>query len=112
MRLAEQGLVRALPALLPRRFDPQAAGDLEAVFELQVGAAPLTVRVSDRGCRVRRGGCAQAGARLELSCRDLVGMVAGEAAWPQLLSAGRLRLAGDPFLAMRFPPLFRLPAGR
>jgi len=29
---------------------------------------------------------------------------------PQLLASGRLELAGNPFVALRFPGLFRLPA--
>lgn len=31
--------------------------------------------------------------------------------WPELMPSRRLVLAGDPFLALRFPSLFRLPAG-
>jgi hypothetical protein len=37
-------------------------------------------------------------------------MVSGAASFPELLAWGRLELGGDPFLALRFPSLFRLPA--
>ena len=29
--------------------------------------------------------------------------------WPELISSGRFELSGDPFLALRFASLFRLP---
>jgi hypothetical protein len=29
--------------------------------------------------------------------------------WPRLLASGRFQLTGDPFLALRFASLFRLP---
>ena len=33
----------------------------------------------------------------------------GAVAWPELFSSGRFELTGDPFLALRFASLFRLP---
>jgi len=38
-------------------------------------------------------------------------MVSGEVGWPQLVSAKRLVLWGDPYLALRFPLLFGLAKG-
>jgi hypothetical protein len=111
MRPAEELLVRSLPRLLARRCDRSAAATLEAVYELRVSGRPLRVQVSGGRLQVRPGPAVAAGARLELSARDLVALALGEAAWPQLLSAGRLRLAGDPFLALRLPPLIGLAAG-
>ena len=108
MTAGARGLTRVLPALLARRFDPGAATGLDAAFELRVGTTPIAIDVSGGRCQVRRGESQQAGARLELSPRDLVSLALGSASWPQLLSAGRLRMSGDPFLALRFPPLFRL----
>jgi hypothetical protein len=40
----------------------------------------------------------------------MIRLVSGAIGWPELLSSGRLELTGDPFLALRFPTLFRLPA--
>jgi hypothetical protein len=40
----------------------------------------------------------------------MVRLVSGAVGWPELLSNGRLVMSGDPFLALRFPILFRLPA--
>ncbi len=40
----------------------------------------------------------------------MVRLVTGDAGWPELLAERRLELSGDPFLALRFPSLFGLPA--
>ena len=40
---------------------------------------------------------------------DLIRLAGGAASWPELFSSGRFELSGDPFLALRFAALFRLP---
>ncbi|MGZ6663052.1 MAG: hypothetical protein ACXVHL_37705, partial [Solirubrobacteraceae bacterium] len=45
-----------------------------------------------------------------IALADLVRLSLGLVGWPKLMSCGRLELSGDPFLALRFPLLFRLPA--
>ena len=50
------------------------------------------------------------GAAVELGAGDMIRMASGAVGWPELLSSRRLELSGDPFLALRFPNLFRLPA--
>ncbi len=52
-----RAILRALPYAVSRRFDPMAAGDLEAVFELRVRRSRRTracpVLVDGRGRRLR-----------------------------------------------------------
>jgi len=109
-------LLRVLRRAIPARFDPVAAGDLEAVFELRVrdpgGRSPdaFTLTVSGGTCTMRRGAAARANASVTVGADDVIRMASGAVAWPELLAAGRLELAGDPFTALRFPQLFRLPA--
>jgi hypothetical protein len=94
-------------------FDRQAARELSTTFELRVRLrreVPLTVRVAGGRLRIRPGAPSQAGAIVTIGSGDLLRLVLGMASWPQLLAAGRLELAGDPFLALRFPGLFKLPA--
>ncbi len=108
---------RVMGVVLPLRFDSEQARDLAATFELRVQrlprrrAVPLTVRVAEGHCRVLPGAASDAGATATVGIGDMVRMALGQAGWPQLMSAGRLQLTGDPFLALRFPTLFRLPAG-
>ena len=109
-------ILLALPRAITARFDPAAAGELEAAFELRVrdprGGEParFALSVADGHCEVRPGAASDAGATVTVGGDDLIRMASGVAGWPELLSAGRLELAGDPFLALRFPVLFRLPA--
>ncbi len=107
-------VLRALPSVLARRFDPASAGDLDAEFELHVRggrSARFAVRIADRRCTVRPGAARDPGATVELSADDAIRLVSGAVGWPELLAGHRLALGGDAFLALRFPPLFALPAG-
>jgi hypothetical protein len=110
-------IVRALRRAIALRFDPVAAGELSAVFELRVrdpgGGEPakFALAVSDGTCSVTRGPATRPNASVTVGAGDVIRMVSGASGWPELLATGRLELAGDPFTALRFPQLFRLPAG-
>jgi hypothetical protein len=108
---------RIILALLPRaillRFDPAAAPDLDATLELAIRhdarPASYALAIADARCRVSAGAPARAGARASIGADDLILLAGGAVTWPQLLSSGRFELTGDPFLALRFAGLFRLP---
>jgi SCP-2 sterol transfer family len=108
-------IVRALPAAIRRRFDPRSAQGLEAVFELAVrdprgrAAERFELAITDARCSVRPGAPPEPGARATIASDDLILLAAGAVSWPELLSSGRFELTGDPFLALRFASLFRLP---
>jgi hypothetical protein len=109
-------ILRVIQSVIPRRLDPEAAGDLDAVFELQVrdpaGREParFELTIADRRCHVTAGPATDPAATATLGADDLIRMVSGAISFPQLLASGRLQLAGNPFVALRFPALFRLPA--
>jgi hypothetical protein len=111
-------ILRALPYAIPKRFNAQAAGDLRGVYELRIrdprGGAPSSFQltVADGRCEVKPGPAPDASASAELGGDDLIRMVSGAIGFSELLASGRLELAGDPFLALRFPGLFRLPPRR
>ena len=109
-------ILRALPRAIAMRFDPAAAADgLEATFELAIrdprGRTParFELAVGDAGCSVRPGAAQRPGARAVMGSDDLILLASGAASWPELLSKGRFELSGDPFLALRFASLFKLP---
>jgi hypothetical protein len=108
-------VVRALPAAIRRRFDGRSADGLEAVLELAVrdpgghDLERLTLAIADTRCSVRPGAPERPGARATIASDDLILLATGGASWPELLSSGRFQLSGDPFLALRFASLFRLP---
>ena len=106
----------AIARAIPLRFDGTRATGLTAAFELRVreraGREPLrfTLQIDDGACHVRSGASGDAGAVATMGLADLIRLSLGLVGWPKLMSAGRLELSGDPFLALRFPSLFRLPA--
>ncbi len=118
-RLLHWLVVQGAWALIPHRFDRASAGDLDAAFELRIlrsGAAgawsALSLVIAGGRCVVRRGSDARATATATLAPADLLRLGAGAVGWPALMASGRLELSGDPFLALRFPALFRLPTER
>jgi hypothetical protein len=115
---AHRLILRAVPLALTRRFDADSAGDLDAVLELRVrdpGGGRIDafeLRISAGRCEVRPGPARDPGATVLVGAGDMIRLASGAVGWPELLSAGQLELSGDPFLALRFPNLFRLPATR
>lgn len=108
-------ILRLLPRAIAMRFDSAAAQGLEATLELAVrdrhgrGMARYRLVIRDDRCDVRPEGVSSAGARACIGSDDLILLAGGAVGWPELLSSGRFELTGDPFLALRFATLFRLP---
>jgi hypothetical protein len=107
-------VLRVIPSAIARRFEPPA-DQLEATLELAIrdprGRAParFELAIAGQSCSVRSGAADRPGARAMIGSDDLILLASGAASWPELLSSGRFELAGDPFLALRFASLFRLP---
>jgi hypothetical protein len=113
-RLGHALILAALPRAIAARFDAAAAQDLDAVFELAIrhDGRPSTsyaLTITGGGCSVGTGAPERAHARAAIGADDLIRLAGGVVTWPQLLSGGRFQLTGDPFLALRFASLFRLP---
>jgi hypothetical protein len=106
-------IARIVALVIPWRFDRKQAQGLEATIELRILVHRRPVRVAitiaDGGCVARPGPAPGAGATATIGLADLTRLMVGGAGWPQLLSRGRFNFAGDPFLALRLPTLFRLP---
>lgn len=108
--------LRTIEAVLPRRFEPERARDLDATIELRLHGGNghvrrLTLRIDHGRLTVTPGPAADATAVAEVQAEDTIRLAAGSIGWPELISSGRMAFSGDPFLALRFPSLFRLPAG-
>jgi hypothetical protein len=112
-RLGHWLILAFLPRAIARRFDAAAADDIEATLELCIRhdfrPASYGLAITGARCSVRSGPPAQANARATIGADDLIRLAGGAVTWPQLLSSGRFELSGDPFLALRFANLFRLP---
>lgn len=114
--IAHRVILRVIQHAIPRRFDAEAAGGLNAVFELRIsdpqGGEParFQLTITDGLCEVRPGPASDPGATAALGADDMIRLVSGAIGFPELLASGKLELGGNPFLALRFPGLFRLPA--
>jgi hypothetical protein len=114
-RLVHWVVVRSIPPAIKLRFDPSSATGLVATFELAIrdprGREPrrFALAIAERSCSVQTGAPDQPGARAVVGSDDLILLATGAASWPELLSSGRFELSGDPFLALRFASLFKLP---
>jgi alkyl sulfatase BDS1-like metallo-beta-lactamase superfamily hydrolase len=114
-RVSHAVVLRALPRAIAMRFDAAAAGDLRATIELAIRDPHerpprcFALAIADKRCEVQPGPEPRAGARAVVGADDLIALVRGRVTWPELISSGRFELSGDPFLALRFASLFRLP---
>jgi hypothetical protein len=115
LRAVHRAILGALPRAIAFRFDPAVAAGLEATIELAIrdpaGRSPacFALAITGERCAVRRGAAPAAGARALVGADDLIRLAGGAATWPELITSGRFELSGDPFLALRFASLFRLP---
>jgi alkyl sulfatase BDS1-like metallo-beta-lactamase superfamily hydrolase len=111
-------VLEAIFAGMRRRFDADAAGDLDAVaaFCVEPGARGAgeryTVAIRNGGCTVVRGGGEPAQVTFTLGAADLLRLATGAARWTDLLGARRIALSGDPFLALRVIGAFGLAGDR
>jgi hypothetical protein len=112
-RVAHGLILAVLPRAIARRFDAAAADDLHATLELTIRhdsrPASYALAITGARCSVRPGAPDRANARATIGADDLILLAGGAVTWPQLMSSGRFALTGDPFLALRFASLFRLP---
>ena len=108
--VSSQVVLAAIPTGIAMRFDPDAAGDLDAVLELRIAGTgtSFALEIADGRCRVQRRSAPEATAGVTISAGDIVRLISGVVQWPVLLADKRLELSGDPFLALRFPTLFGL----
>jgi hypothetical protein len=107
-------LAGAVFRLIPLQFDRRAGRDMRVAVEWRLtepdgGASVRTLTIRDGRCRVRRGVVAEPDLVVELSIADFLRLVAGVESGPALFSEGRLRVRGDPGLALALPRVFRVP---
>jgi putative sterol carrier protein len=101
--------------LMPARFDPGAAGDLEVVLEWRITGASgggfdrWQVVIADGACEVVRDGGAEPSATITLGPTEFVKLVTGAVAGPELFISGGLEVEGDLLLAAQTNTVFRIP---
>jgi DNA-binding HxlR family transcriptional regulator len=90
-------------------FDADAAGDLDARFELRLGEHTFNVRVADRAIELDRGPAADPDAILETDVRTLRELIWESRKLRDALRAGDITLEGDYDAVAHFVGLFPQP---
>lgn len=113
-RLVVGGLLRLVPFALDRR---RAARARPCTVEWRItepdgGASIHTLLIADGRARVRRGVVAAPDLTIAMDTADFLRLVAGIEPGVTLFMQGRLRLDGDPTVALRLSRLFRPPRKR
>jgi putative sterol carrier protein len=109
------GIVRVVKRAMRSRFDPERAGELQAVVEFWVagrrdGRSYNWQLLIERGrCRVTDTLERHPDLTVEIDGVPFLKLVTGKAAGPALFMKGELKLDGDLLLATRLPRLFRTP---
>jgi DNA-binding HxlR family transcriptional regulator len=104
--IGASSIVLALRSL----FDAEAAGDLEASYELRVGEDPYSVEVADGELSLSRGTAESPKVTLEFADAGLMAAVlTGELPLADALESGATKLKGSKREAARFFRLFPMP---
>ena len=90
-------------------FDPEAAGDLDASYELVLGDQGFGLEVKDGGIRVYRGAPADPDARIETDVETLGALVYEGGDLDEALRSGDAEVGGDRPAVERLLGLFQLP---
>ena len=95
--------------LLPGQLDPDAAEDLDAVYQFDLSGAQggqyiLTIR--EGVCLVAEGMHADPHVLLSMAGEDCLKILKGQLSGPAVAMSGRLKISGDIGLAMQLKALF------
>src|ERR671920_463335 len=90
-------------------FDPEAAGDLEASYEIALGDQGFGLEVEDGSIRVYRGAPSDPDARIETDVDTLAALVYEGGDLDEALRAGDAEIGGDRSAIERLLGLFPLP---
>jgi DNA-binding HxlR family transcriptional regulator len=101
--------VDSLILSLRTMFDPGAAGDLEATYELIMGEDRFAAEVSEGDFEVERGSAERPDAIVEADSNTLAGLIYGGLSLSEALRSGEVKIEGDEEAVERFLELFPLP---
>jgi DNA-binding HxlR family transcriptional regulator len=90
-------------------FDPEAAGDLEARYEVVLGGQAFGIEVERGSIRVYRGAPADPDARIETDAETLGALVYEGCDLDEALRSGDVEVGGDRAAVERLLGLFQLP---
>jgi len=99
-------------AEMTQAFQPEKAGDLQAVFQFNLSGeegGDWAVTVANRTCTVTEGQAEKPDVTIGMNATDFVKMVNGKLQPVVAFMQGRIKLQGDMDLAMKVQELFAGP---
>jgi DNA-binding HxlR family transcriptional regulator/putative sterol carrier protein len=102
--IGTDSIVLALRSL----FDPRAAGDLEATYELRLGEDRFAIAIADGAIELGRE-VGEHDVTIATDPATLAAVLAGELPFEQAVGSGAMRIVGSKAAARRFLMLFPMP---
>lgn len=94
---------------LPSKLDPEAAEDLEAVYQFDLSGSQggqYVVMIREGTCQVKEGRHEDPHVILSMAGEDCIKVLNGELSGPAAAMSGRIRVTGDMGLALQLRALF------
>jgi DNA-binding HxlR family transcriptional regulator len=105
--IGPDSIVLALRSL----FDPEAASDLSATYELRIGEARFRVGIANGELNLDRGAASEPTASIEVpDAPTLAAVLTGELPLDDAISSGAIQIEGGKQATKRFLRLFPMPA--
>jgi DNA-binding HxlR family transcriptional regulator len=102
--------IDSLVLALKWRFDPDAAGDLSASYELRLAEDRFRIAIADRRIQIQRGDAEAPDAIIEAAANTLEAVIIDGRDLTEAVRSGDVQIQGDQRLASRFLGLYTLPA--
>ncbi|MEW6348631.1 MAG: SCP2 sterol-binding domain-containing protein [Thermodesulfobacteriota bacterium] len=102
--------LNAIIDAMPGRFNPDAAGSLDAVFQFDISgdqSGQWYLTVKDQACKIDEGTHTGPSVTLSMGGSDFVDMMTGKLSGQAAFFSGKLRISGDLMLAQKLEGLFR-----
>lgn len=109
MNHSQPKTVRAFFAALADKLDPEAAEELDVVYQFDLHGADggqYLVQIRDGACQVSEGTHPDPNVTLAMSGEDCLRVLNGQVSGTMIAMTGRLRISGDMGLAMQLASLF------
>ena len=101
--------VNKLLAEMQKRFDPDAAADMDAIFQYDIDQeGSWQIAIKDGACDVSEGEPDEATVTLGMDTETLASVLSGETDGMQAFMSGSIQASGDIMLATRLNDIFPL----
>lgn len=111
--MADELTIEEVMNRMPAAFQPEKAGDVEAVVQYHLSGkeeGDWVVTIGGGACKVEKGEATDPTLTLRSDSEDYLKVLTGELNAMSAFAGGKLKLQGDLSLAMKLMNFFKLPA--